>query len=130
MQWFNENSNLVFGVIFLLTVVFKGRILAVIFKIQTISASDFKHILNQRNVNVLDVRSHGESNQHHIPQAISLPLNELTKDKLQEMKVMYKGPVYVICASGYRSLWASISMKKSGITPINVNGGMLFYNRV
>ena len=81
MQWFNENSNLVFGVIFLLTVVFKGRILAVIFKIQTISASDFKHILNQRNVNVLDVRSHGESNQHHIPQAISLPLNELTKDK-------------------------------------------------
>ncbi len=44
MQWFNENSNLVFGGIFFLTVVFKGRILAVIFKIQTISASDFKHI--------------------------------------------------------------------------------------
>ena len=78
----------------------------------------------------MDVRSHGEYNQQHIPQAISLPLNELTKDKLQEMKVKYKGPVYVICASGNRLLWASISMKKSGITPININGGMLFYNRV
>ncbi len=130
MQWFNENSNLIFGVIFLLTVVFKGKILAIIFKIQTISASEFKELLNQKKLNVLDVRSHGEYNQQHIPQAVCLPLNELTKDKLVEMKTKYTDPVYVICASGNRSLWASISMKKSGITPINVNGGMLFYNRV
>ena len=130
MEWLTQNSNLVFGVVFFLTVILKKRIIAAIFKIQTISASEFKQLIGQKNVPILDVRSHGEYNQQHIPQAICLPLNEMTNDKLAELKVNYSEPVYVICASGNRSLWASISMKKAGVTPININGGMLFYNRV
>lgn len=130
MQWFHENSNLVFGVIFVLTVVLKGKFLALIFRIKTISASAFKKKISGEDLTIIDVRSYGEFNNNHISKAICLPLNELTNERLSKMKQTYTNPVYVICASGNRSLWASISMKKAGLNPINVKGGMLFYNRV
>lgn len=128
-HWFSENSTLIFGVIFLLTIIFKGRVLGLIFKINSISARELKYLLQGSKINLLDVRSPGEYMNSHIPEAVNIPLNTLTKDKLAELKNKYSEPVYVICASGSRSLWASISLKKSGITAINVSGGMLFYNR-
>lgn len=130
MEWFSENSNLVFGVIFLLTVVFKGKVLGLIFRVKNISASELKELVNKNNITLFDVRSPTEYNQQHIPKAQNIPLNELTKDRLNKLKIKHTGPVYVICASGNRSLWASITLKKAGLSPINVSGGMLFYNRV
>lgn len=129
-QWLQENSNLVFGVIFLLAMIFKGRIMSVLFRIKNISAKEFKNKLTHGNLTILDVRTPGEFLQEHIPQAVNVPLNELTHDKLAQLKSKYQNEVYVICASGNRSLWASITMKKSGLNPVNVSGGMLFYNRV
>lgn len=130
MSWFQENVNLVIFVVFFLTLMFKGKIMALIFRIKNISANDFKQKLNEGNINILDVRTPAEYLQQHIPQAVNVPLNELTNDKLAQLKSKYSGPVYVICASGNRSMWASITLKKKGLDPINVNGGMLIYNRV
>jgi rhodanese-related sulfurtransferase len=131
MQWISENSNLLIGLTFFLVVLFKGRIMAMIYKIPNLSAAELKSVQKDQNITLIDVRTPSEFNDNHANGAINLPLADFNQEKLVKIAPDKSKPLYLICASGNRSLWAAITLKKWGYqSPVNISGGMLFYNRV
>ena len=89
--------------------------------LKSISAEEFKTVLNEEDIRVVDVRKDGEYSSAHINDAqhISLDyinehLNELPEDI----------PFYVHCAGGYRSVIAASIWKSRGIhNMIDIAGG-------
>lgn len=75
---------------------------------------------------VVDVREPHEYHAGHVPGASLIPLgvvplkvHELPRDR----------PVYVICASGHRSLTATRHMIRAGIDARSVRGGTIAWAR-
>lgn len=68
-----------------------------------ISMDEAKRILKEKKESVLvDVRSHQEYEEYHLPGAISIPLSELStsiRKKVQNRET----PIIVYCQSGNRS---------------------------
>lgn len=90
--------------------------------INTISTTDLKNIVKQKDKQFIDVRTPGEYQANHIKQFKNMPLHQLkqTAEKLDKTK-----ETYVICQSGMRSMQAAKVLKKVGFTNItNVSGGM------
>ena len=89
--------------------------------LKSISAEEFKTVLNEEDIRVVDVRKDGEYSSAHINDAqhISLDyinehLNELPEDI----------PFYVHCAGGYRSVIAASILKARGFDKlIDIAGG-------
>ncbi len=89
--------------------------------LKSITAEEFKTVLNEEDIRVVDVRKDGEYSSAHINNAqhISLDyinehLNELPEDI----------PFYVHCAGGYRSVIAASIWKSRGIhNMIDIAGG-------
>jgi len=69
---------------------------------------------------LLDVRNPDEYEAGHVPGAKLIPLGELAtrQDELPD-----GDPVYVICASGGRSLTATKAMVQAGYRAVSVAGG-------
>jgi rhodanese-related sulfurtransferase len=71
-----------------------------------------------RHVPVLDVRTPDEYAVGHVPEARNVPL-----DQLAEHAATLGDTVYVICASGRRSLVAVHLLLERNVTAYSVNGG-------
>ncbi|MCL3860790.1 rhodanese-like domain-containing protein [Actinotalea sp. K2] len=69
---------------------------------------------------VVDVREPGEYVQGHVPGARLIPLSQIPASAHELPSVE---PVYVICASGNRSLRASELLGRAGINARSVRGG-------
>jgi len=70
---------------------------------------------------VLDVRRVNEYNDGHVPNAINIPLAELSQNI---SKIQKNRPIAIICESGYRSAIAKSILERDGIKPVtNVLGG-------
>lgn len=69
---------------------------------------------------VLDVREPAEYVRGHVPGAVLVPLGEVParRDDLPTDR-----PVYVICASGNRSLTAAEYLGRAGLEAYSVRGG-------
>jgi rhodanese-related sulfurtransferase len=91
---------------------------------KTISPVELQKILvAQPDVPVIDVRTPVEFAEVHVPQARSIPLDELKPGALQLAKDQ---PVYLLCRSGQRANKAAEKFAKEGFTqPIVVEGGTL-----
>ena len=75
------------------------------------------------NMVVLDVRKPIEFAEGHLPEAINLPLNEMT-DPASMADFEDNQNLYVHCAGGYRSVIASSLLKRQGVHNLrNVIGG-------
>lgn len=79
-----------------------------------------KDLINKGTV--VDVRSPGEFEAHHFPNAINIPLDGLAQ-RLDEVLALPK-PIIAYCRSGNRSGMAVSILKKAGIIDV-VNGGGL-----
>jgi len=90
----------------------------------TIAPADLQKILaDQPSATVIDVRTPVEFDEVHVPQAQSIPLDELKPGSLSLPK---NQPVYLLCRSGQRAAKASEKFTKEGFTrPIVVEGGTL-----
>lgn len=90
--------------------------------IPTISADELADRLATEPLTVLDVRKPGEYEAGHMEGAVSLPLDTLNETMAQ---VPTKGPVYIHCAGGYRSMMAASILKARGFDNlIEVAGGL------
>src|SRR6202011_5962559 len=69
---------------------------------------------------VLDVRNPDEYEAGHVPGAKLIPLGELGA---RQDEIPDGDPIYVICASGGRSLTATKAMVGAGYTAVSVAGG-------
>jgi rhodanese-related sulfurtransferase len=91
---------------------------------KSISPVELQKILaTQPSATVIDVRTPVEFAEVHVPQARSMPLDELKPDALQLAKDQ---PVYLLCRSGQRATKAADKFAKEGFTqPIVIAGGTL-----
>ncbi|MGE7109880.1 rhodanese-like domain-containing protein [Lysinibacillus sp. NPDC047702] len=90
--------------------------------VQSISATQLKNILHDKDKVFIDVRTPAEYKGRNIPQFKNIPLgssfNQLPKGK----------EIVVICQSGMRSSQACKQLKKQGFERVtNVRGGMSAY---
>jgi len=69
---------------------------------------------------VLDVRNPDEYEAGHIPGAKLIPLGELAA---RQEEIPEGDPIYVVCASGGRSLTATKAMVQAGYPAVSVAGG-------
>lgn len=90
--------------------------------VKNISIPELKNEMNNKNIQMIDVRTIGEFKQYHIPGFKNIPLQMLA----QEVNKLKKDePIIVICQSGMRSQRASKILKKLGFNNImNVKGGV------
>lgn len=91
---------------------------------KTISPVELQKILaNNPAATVLDVRTPVEFSEVHVPQARSVPLDEL---KPAALGLARDQPVYLLCRSGQRATKAAEKLAKDGFTqPVVVEGGTL-----
>lgn len=91
---------------------------------KNITPVELQQILTaQPSVSVIDVRTPLEFAEVHVPQARSVPLDELKPGSLQLQK---DKPVYLLCLSGQRAAKAAEKFAKEGFAqPIVVEGGTL-----
>jgi rhodanese-related sulfurtransferase len=69
---------------------------------------------------VVDVRERGEYAQVHVPGAVLIPMGQLTA-RMGELDKA--SPVYVVCATGNRSLAMTDVLRASGFDACSVAGG-------
>jgi rhodanese-related sulfurtransferase len=69
---------------------------------------------------VLDVRNPDEYEAGHVPGAKLIPLPQLG---VRQDEIPEGDPVYVICATGARSLTAAKAMVRAGYRAVSVAGG-------
>ena len=91
---------------------------------KTISPVELQSILKTHpGAAVIDVRTPVEFAEVHVPQARSVPLDELDPGSLQLPKDQ---PVYLLCRSGQRATKAAEKFAKEGFTqPVVIAGGTL-----
>ena len=91
---------------------------------KTISPLELQKILvAQPSSPVIDVRTPVEFAEVHVPQAQSVPLDELRPGSLPFPKDQ---PVYLLCRSGQRAAKAAEKFAKDGFTqPVIIEGGTL-----
>ena len=91
---------------------------------KTITPVELQKLLTaQPSVPVIDVRTPMEFAEVHVPQARSVPLDELKPSSLQLAKDQ---PVYLLCRSGQRATKAAEKLAKEGfLQPIVIAGGTL-----
>ncbi len=73
---------------------------------------------------LVDVRTQGEWDGGHVPQAIHIPLNDV-QNRVGELESHKDDTIYVICARGGRSAQAGSWLSSQGFTVVNVAGGTL-----
>jgi rhodanese-related sulfurtransferase len=81
------------------------------------------------NLFVLDVREPEEFKDGHIDGAVNIPIRSLAKnlDKLPKDKA---APIAVVCKSGIRAAYATMSLNLLGYTAVrDVQGGMLAWEK-
>lgn len=89
-----------------------------------IDVAEAKRLLDS-GVAVLDVRNPPELARVRIPDAIALPLPELSSGSLDGIPSDRDRPIVTICAAGTRSLYALLLLKAQGYTDVkSVDGGM------
>ncbi|MFQ5509571.1 MAG: rhodanese-like domain-containing protein [Leptospirillia bacterium] len=88
-----------------------------------------RHLTRGVELVVLDVRTDPEFAAGHIKGAKHLPLDKV-KNGLPLLAGMKDTPVVCVCASGLRSAFAAIRLRRAGFPRVyNMAGGMLLWGR-
>ena len=93
-------------------------------KYKTISPSEAKSRLGDRNVLLLDVRTPSEYKSIRIPNSISVPLNNIKHDIVNVAKNK-DTEIIVYCQSGARASSACNELVNMGYTNISNLGGIM-----
>ncbi|GAA0117546.1 MULTISPECIES: rhodanese-like domain-containing protein [Clostridium] len=91
---------------------------------KNISKYEAINFLNNRDAIFLDVRSYSEFEYGHIPNAISIPIDELN-EKIDLLEPYKNENIVIYCSSGSRSFTASSFLSRNGFRYIyNLTGGI------
>ncbi len=93
-------------------------------------AGAYNLVLQDTNVVILDVRTPAEfrSETGHVKGAILIPVQEL-EERLGELEPFRSKTILAICRSGNRSGRAAKLLNERGFKALNVEGGMLKWNK-
>ena len=91
---------------------------------QQITQEEAKDMMDAGDVVVLDVREQSEFDAGHIPGAVLLPVDTITKDTAAAVIPELDSVVLVYCRSGNRSKTASQALADLGYTNVYEFGGI------
>ena len=93
--------------------------------IESVSIAELARRLRRNEVRVLDVRDPDEHDSGHVPDALCVPYQELSGDRLERIRHAVNGtPVAVVCAAGNRAGLAASVLRRAGIeNVVHVAGG-------
>lgn len=86
-------------------------------KVPTVTWSDI-----DKNAKIIDVRESHEYKQGYAKGTKNIPLS-----KIEDFQTIDR--VYVVCASGSRSIRAVKYLRRKGIDAVNIKGGMVTYGK-
>ena len=97
---------------------------------KTVDADEFENIISDyNNVQLLDVRTQDEFDEGHIPGAMLIDVKDSTFMEQATSQLAKTKPVAVYCRSGRRSANAASLLSKAGFEVINLDGGILAWQR-
>ena len=96
---------------------------------KSVDVDEFKKVITQENVQLLDVRTEQEFNEGHIANALNVDVKqdnfmEQAKEVLNSEKV-----IAVYCRSGRRSADAAARLSKEGFQVIDLKGGIIAWTK-
>lgn len=96
---------------------------------ESVDVDEFKRVITQENVQLLDVRTEQEFNEGHIANALNVDVKqdnfmEQAKEVLNSEKV-----IAVYCRSGRRSADAAARLSKEGFQVIDLKGGIIAWTK-
>jgi rhodanese-related sulfurtransferase len=96
---------------------------------KTVDAVGATQLSNRESAVFLDIRDDGEYRGGHIPDAIHIPLKQLS-ERISELSKHKNYPVIAYCRSGSRSNGAGRILKKNGFENVyNLTGGIIAWQK-
>ncbi|AGB41072.1 Rhodanese-related sulfurtransferase [Halobacteroides halobius DSM 5150] len=90
--------------------------------IENISPREVEGKLNDKQIQILDVRTKREYKQGHIPKSLNIPVSKIESNL---NKIDKNKEIITVCASGMRSKKAAKKLVKAGYEKVkNMPGGM------
>jgi len=112
-------------IIFSVTVVLRDKVYSQTKGYVSIYPSEAKEIMDtEKNVVILDVRTPGEYESCHIPNAILISHTEIN-EKAEELIPDKQSKILVYCQNGIRAISAAKRLVKLGYTNVCVFGGII-----
>lgn len=129
MAWLQENGTTLLVLIIFLFVVLRGPLMAVFYRVQSMSVHELsQRLASSQPILLIDVRTPGEFAEGHVRESRSYPLGSLSSKVEEIKKTAQDHDVAVICRSGNRSLLGSVTLKRRGLQKVyNVSGGMIHW---
>lgn len=98
-------------------------------KAESLSPAQADSLYTDNKVLIIDVRENDEWKNQHIPNAIHIPLGQLTK-RLPELEPYKNSTIVTQCRTGKRSLQALKLLKSAGFTQVyNMEGGLVAWQK-
>ncbi|MDD5276103.1 MAG: rhodanese-like domain-containing protein [Methylovulum sp.] len=96
---------------------------------ESLSPAQADSLYTNSKVLIIDVRENDEWNNQHIPNAIHIPLGQLTK-RLPELEPYKNSAIVTQCNTGKRSLQALKLLKSAGFTQVySMEGGLVAWQK-
>jgi rhodanese-related sulfurtransferase len=120
-----------------LILAFVGTLVALIYSeisrrlsgMQSIGAVEATQLSNRENAVFLDIREDREYQGGHIPDAIHIPLSQLS-DRVSDLRKYKETPVIAYCRTGSRSSSVGGVLKKHGFENVyNLSGGIVGWEK-
>ena len=96
-------------------------------KIQSLRPSEFRKLIAESPIQLVDVRTLEEYEQHKIDGAQLINIYDVNFESIIDSSLDVSIPVAVYCHSGMRSMSAAKILAKKGFTVYNLRGGMIFW---
>ena len=96
-------------------------------KIKSLKPSEFRKLITENSIQLVDVRTLEEFKQHKIDGAQLIDIYNPNFERIVDANVDTSIPVGVYCHSGMRSMSAAKILAKKGYTVYNLRGGMIFW---
>lgn len=95
----------------------------------TLGPVELQHMLDEKKVKLVDVRRKEDYDESHIPQAISLPKDEL-KDRLSELSQNDVHVVYCYNQQCHLAAAAALTLARHGYPVMELDGGFDVWKNV
>ncbi len=95
--------------------------------IKSLKPSEFRKLITENAIQLVDVRTPEEYQQHKIDGAQLINIYDANFENILDANLDPSIPVAVYCHSGMRSMSAAKILAKKGFTVYNLRGGMLFW---
>ena len=95
--------------------------------IKSLGPSEFRKLITESTIQLVDVRTLGEYEQRKIEGAQLIDIYDANFIDIVNTTLDVSIPVAVYCHSGIRSMDAARILAKKGFTVYNLRGGMLFW---